>query len=129
MTLLELAHDRHDCPGLSVVSFETDYFQREPAAVDEESDHDLRIDPTLFREPDLAQVVFFLGFEVQGGHVIEQKVQISCGGSVFEAALGDVVAVAVSGAAPQGPHECVAVCGAMPISPSTLPVSATEVAR
>ncbi len=42
---------------------------------------------------DLAQVVFLLGLEVQGGHVEQQQPQSAGGGRVFEAAAGDPVAV------------------------------------
>ena len=44
-----------------------------PGAVNQQSDHDLRLNPTLLGAADFAQVVFGFGLEIQGRHVIEQQ--------------------------------------------------------
>src|SRR5690606_21124320 len=93
VAFLKLAHDRDQGVGLGLVSFETADLQRKSSAVDEQSDHNLRIDPPLFGIPDLAEVVLLLCLEVQGGDVEQKQPQSSCGSGVFEAMAGNIVAV------------------------------------
>ncbi len=90
---LELTHHGDQGVGFGLVAFETGDLQWEPGAVDEQPDHDLWIDPALFGVADLAQVVFLLGLEVQGGHIEQQQSQPAGAGRVLEAAAGDPVAV------------------------------------
>jgi hypothetical protein len=63
---LELLDDRDDRGGLCLVALETTDLQRESAAIDQQPNHDLWIDPPLLGETDLAQAVFLLRLEVQG---------------------------------------------------------------
>jgi len=75
VAFLEGLQDRHDRGGLSGVALKTADLQRKPGAVDQQADHDLRINAAFLGVADLAQVVFVLRFEVQGGHVVEQQAQ------------------------------------------------------
>ena len=61
--------------------------QREPGAVDQQADHDLRIDATFLRIADLAQVVFVFGLEIQRRHVVEQQAQPAAVSGMGEALL------------------------------------------
>ena len=47
----------------------------ETAAVDQQADDDLGVDPPLLGVTDLAQVVLPLGLEVQGGDVVQAQGQ------------------------------------------------------
>lgn len=42
-----------------------------------EHDDDLGVDPAFLRVPDLAQLVFVLRFEVEGGHVVEHEGEVT----------------------------------------------------
>jgi hypothetical protein len=65
MPVLELFHDRDDRVRFGLVALVAADLQREPVAVDEEPDDDLRVDSALFRVPDSAEVVFLLCLEIQ----------------------------------------------------------------
>jgi hypothetical protein len=84
------------------VALEAADLQREPAAVDQQPHHDLRVDPAFLGVADLAQLVFALGFEVQRGHVVEHQGDVATGGRVLEAPGGDLVAVGALMRAGQG---------------------------
>src|SRR5699024_11251089 len=58
--------------------------------INEQTDHDLRIDATFFRVPDLTQIVFLLSLEVQSRHVIQQQRDARGGDTVGEALLRDL---------------------------------------
>ena len=68
---LERLDDRQDRGGLGLVALEAADLQREPAPVDQQPDHDLRVDPAFLGVADLAQVVLLLGLEVQRRHVVQ----------------------------------------------------------
>ena len=85
-----------DGGGFGGVAFETSDFQGESGAIDEQTDHDLRIHPALLRVSDLAQVVFLLRFEVQGRHVVQNQGQVPAGGGTGKALRRDDVAVVAS---------------------------------
>src|SRR5215813_5150630 len=53
--------------------------------VDQQTDDDLRIDPTLFRITDLAEGVFGLSLGIQGRHVAQRKAQPTAIGGIREA--------------------------------------------
>lgn len=91
MPFLELGDDRHDRGGLGGVAFETADLQREPGAVDQHPDQDLRVHPPFLRGPDLAQAVFLLGLEILCCHVVEHQAQAPGGGGVGEAPARDQV--------------------------------------
>jgi hypothetical protein len=101
---LERGDDRQDRGGLGLVALEAADLQREAAPVDQEPDHDLRVDAAFLGVADLAQVVLLLGLEVQGGHVVEAQRDVAAGPGVGEARRGDLVAVVtVRPGAGQGP--------------------------
>lgn len=52
MASLEGLHDRHDRRGLSFVALVAADLKREPIAIHEQTDDDLRVHPALFRVPD-----------------------------------------------------------------------------
>ena len=70
--------------------------------VDEQPDHDLRVNPPFLAVADFAQVVLALGLEVQRRHVVEDEGDIAAGQGVREAQFGDRVPVAAACAAGQG---------------------------
>src|SRR3954452_10252459 len=82
MPFLELLDDRDQGRGLGLVAFEAADLQREPVPVDQQTDHDLRVDPALRGVADLAQLVFLLGLEVQRGDVVQAQGQVTAGGGV-----------------------------------------------
>ncbi len=67
--------------------------QREPAPVDQQPDHDLRVDPAFLGVADLAQVVFLLRLEVQRRHLVETQGDVPTGHRMGETRCGDPVAV------------------------------------
>ena len=93
--------DGHDRQCLGLVAFETADLQGESASVDEQSDHDLRIDSAFFGVADAAQVVFLVGLEVERGDVVEHQADIPGGAGVGKARRGDLVAVATGTCAAQ----------------------------
>lgn len=66
----ELVDDRDDGVGFGFVAFPGADLQREPMAVHEKPDDDLRIDAAFLAVSDLAELVFVLDLEMQGRHVI-----------------------------------------------------------
>src|SRR5690606_27265391 len=74
-------------------ALETADLQGESGPVDQQSDHNLRIDSTLFGIADLAQRILGFRFEIQGGHGVQNQRQSTAVRSVGEALLGDRVAV------------------------------------
>jgi hypothetical protein len=99
---LELPDHRQDRVLLGLVSLVAADLEGEPVPVDEQPDHDLRVDPALFRIADLAQGVLVLGLEVQRRHVVQDERDIAAGQRVREAQLRDLVPVAAACAAGQG---------------------------
>jgi len=67
--------DRHQGGGLGGVALETADLQRKSGAVDQQADDDLRVDAPFLGIADLTQLVFVLGLEIQGRHVVEQQAQ------------------------------------------------------
>jgi hypothetical protein len=67
--IVELVEDRDEGLGLGLVALEQVHRQREPSAVGEQPDRDLRVDSAFLGHADLAQPVLAWGLEVQGGHV------------------------------------------------------------
>ena len=61
--------------------------QREPGAIDQQADHDLRIDAAFLRIADLTQVVFGFGLEIQRRHVVQKKAQPAPVGGVSQTSL------------------------------------------
>ncbi len=98
---LERLDDRQQRVLLRLVPFETADLQREPGPVDQQPDHDLRIDPAFLGVADLAQLIFVVGLEVQRRHVIEHQGDVAVRGGVGEAQPGQLVAVLAVGAAAQ----------------------------
>ena len=99
---LELLDDRDDRRGLGLVALEAADLEREAAPVDQQPDHDLRVDAAFLGVADLAQVVFLLGLEVERGHVVEHQRHIAVRGGVVEARGRDLVAVPALAATAQG---------------------------
>ncbi len=60
VALLEGLDDRHDRQGFGLVAFKTADLQREPAPVDQQAHHDLRVHPAFLGVSDLAKRVFFV---------------------------------------------------------------------
>ena len=83
VAFLELLHDRDDRQRLGLVALEAADLEGEAAPVDQQADHDLRIDASFLGVADLAQpacaVVFLLGFEVERGHVVEHQADVAGG--------------------------------------------------
>ena len=98
---LERADDREQGEGLGLVALEAADLEGEPAPVDQEADHDLRVHPAFLGVADLAQVVLTLGLEVQRGHVIEDQGQVPMVRGVGEASSREPVPVP----APVGPGQ------------------------
>ena len=69
----ELADDRQDGVLLGLVPLEAADLEREALPVDQQADHDLRIDPAFLGVADLAQPVLVLGLEVQRRDVVEHE--------------------------------------------------------
>ena len=67
---MALVDDRDDGVGFGFVAFPGADLQREPMAVHEKPDDDLRIDAAFLAVSDLAELVFVLDLEMQGRHVI-----------------------------------------------------------
>ena len=61
------------------------HLQREPGRVDEQPDLDLRVDPAFLAHPHLLQGILVLGFEVQGGDVVEDQPQRAVAGHLRQA--------------------------------------------
>ena len=93
MALGELTDHRDDRGGLGLVAFVAADLQREPASVDQETDHDLRIDTAFLGEADLAQLVLVLGLEVERRHVVQAQRDVSAAQGMSEAGRGDRAAV------------------------------------
>ena len=103
VAFLELFHDRHDREGLGLGAFEAADLEGEAVSVDQEANDDLWVDATFLGVADLAQVVFLLGFEVEGGHVVEHQGDVTVGGGMGEAGLSEGLTVATGVGASQGP--------------------------
>ena len=73
VALLEGLDDRQDRGGFGFVAFEAADLQREPGTVDQQPDHDLRIDAAFLGIADLAQPVFLLSLEIQRRDVVEHQ--------------------------------------------------------
>ncbi len=89
----ELLDDRDDRCGLGLVALEAADLEGEPVPVDQQPDHDLRVDAAFLGVADLAQVVFLLGLEVQRRDVVEHSDTSPAAHGVGEARGGDLVAV------------------------------------
>ena len=72
---LEGLHDGDDRGGLSLVPFPAPDSQGETTAVDQQTDNDLGIDPTLLGVTHPPQVVLLLSLEIEGGHVVQAQRQ------------------------------------------------------
>ena len=79
--------------GFGGVAFVASDLEGETGAVHEQSDDDLRVDPTFLRVPDFPQVIFLFGLEVQGRHVVQQQAQTVGFGGMDEALFGDAIPV------------------------------------
>ena len=79
VAVLERLDDRQDRGGLGLVALEAADLQGEPVPVDQQPDHDLRVDPAFLGVADLAQVVFLLGLEVQRRHVVQAQRDVAAG--------------------------------------------------
>ena len=84
-----------------LVSFEAADLERETPPVDQQADHDLRIDPAFFGVADLAQPVLVLRLEVERRDVIEHQRDVPAGQHVGEAQPGEPVTVVPIEAAAQ----------------------------
>ena len=69
----EPGQDRDEGLGLGLVALEQVHGQREPRAVGEQPDGDLRVDPAFLGHADLAQPVLARGLEVERGQVVEHQ--------------------------------------------------------
>lgn len=94
VTGLEVLDDRDHRAGLGQVPLETADIEREPGAVHEQPDHDLGIHATFLGEPDLAELVFLLRFEIQSCDVVEEQGHVTHRADVVEALAGDRLPVA-----------------------------------
>ena len=86
---------------LGLVSLEAADLEREALPVDQQADHDLRIDPAFLGVADLAQPVLVLGLEVERRDVVEHERDVPAGQHVGEAQLGETVTVVPIEAAAQ----------------------------
>ncbi len=86
---------------LGLVPLEAADLEREAPPVDQQADHDLRIDPAFLGVADLAQPVLVLGLEVERRHVVEHERDVPAGQHVGEAQLGETVTVVPIEAAAQ----------------------------
>lgn len=84
MAGLKRGDDRDDRGGLGLLPGEAADLQREPAAVDQQPDHDLRVDPAFLGVADPAQVILLLRLEVQGRDVVETQGDVPAGRGVGE---------------------------------------------
>jgi hypothetical protein len=91
-----------DRGGLGFVAFEAADLEREAVAVDQQTDHDLRVDAAFFGVADLAQVVFLFCLEVESRDVVEAQRHIAAGQDVLKAGGRDPVAVTAADASGQG---------------------------
>jgi hypothetical protein len=97
----ELADDRQDCVFFGLVSLKAADLEREALPVDQQADHDLRIDPAFFGVADLAQPVLVLRLEVERRDVAEHQRDVAAGQHVGEAQPGEPVTVVPVEAAAQ----------------------------
>jgi hypothetical protein len=106
VAVLELLHDRDDGEGLGFVALVAADLEREASPVDEQSDHDLRVDAAFLGVADLPQsacALVFLGcFEVERGDVVEHQADVAVGEGVVEAGGRDLVAIGACVCAAQG---------------------------
>src|SRR5215472_9217335 len=71
LAVAEPGQGRDQGLGLGVVALEQVHLQREPGSGGEQPDGDLRAGAVFLAHPDLAQLFFTVGLEVQRGHVVE----------------------------------------------------------
>ncbi len=103
VTFAELVEDGQQGEGLAPVARELVDFEGEPALVHEEADEDLRVDAALFAHPDLAELVFTLRLEVEGGDVVEHHGQRTTRGRMRVGCGGDLRPPVLLNAAGEGP--------------------------
>ncbi len=99
---VELLDDRDDRLRLGLVSLEEADLEGEPLPVHQQPDHDLRVHPAFFREADLAEVVFLLRLEIQGGDVVQTQGDIPGAQCVGETQGRELVTVLPRRAPGQG---------------------------
>ena len=93
MAGLELLHDRDNQGGLCFDAFVAADLEGEPVAVDQQPDHDLRVDAAFLGVADLPEVVLVLGLEVERGHVVEHQRHIPVRDGVVEAGSRNLIAI------------------------------------
>jgi len=113
--------------GLGGVSGERVHLQREPVRGDQQPNHNLGVHPPLLAHPHFPEIVFVLGYEIQGGDVVEHQRQAAAFGGMGVRGAADRVTPIVFDAAPMV-RQIVRKDGVgTPSSPRTRIVSAFEV--
>lgn len=71
--LLESCDHRQHRVGFCRVASKRAHMQWKPSGISKQPDKDLRLEAALFGKPGFAKLIRSIGFEVQGGHVVQDE--------------------------------------------------------